>query len=100
MTVAQRRVRGAVALRGDAYTVGVDSRVGVFSVLAMADAEGYLTAAEIGAASLPLYAAYVAFDDATVVTDMVVWNGLSLTVKRVIELRSRDVTVAKLLVLV
>ena len=100
MTVGQRRVRGAVALRGDAYTVGVDSRVGVFSVLSMSDAEGYLTAAEIGAASLPLYTAYVAFDDATVVNDTVVWNGLSLTVKRVVDLRSRDVPVAKLLGLV
>ena len=42
----------------------------------------------------------MAFDDATVVNDTVVWNGLSLTVKRVVDLRSRDVTVAKLLVLV
>ena len=100
MTVAQRRVRGAVSLRGDAFTVGVDSRVGVFSVLSMSDAEGYLTAAEIGAAAIPVYAAYVAFDDSTAVNDTVVWNGLSLTVKRVVDLRSRDVTMAKLLVLV
>jgi hypothetical protein len=81
---------------GDAITGGI----GIVVALSREKAEGYLTDAEIAAAAMPIYAAYVPSDDGTSLAATVVWNGLSLTVKRIVSIRLKSETLAKVLVMV
>lgn len=99
MTALQARFSGVIRRLGEGFTVAGVSRVGIFSVLSAERAGDYLSSTELDAAARPLHAAYVPHDDATAVSDVVLWDGLTLAVKRVVKLRFQGSTVAKLLVL-
>jgi hypothetical protein len=99
MTAIRNRLSAVIKYYGDTFNVGPSNRTGIFTPLPEAKAESYLTSAEIGAANRPLWAGYVPYDDATAVAATVSWNGLSLTVKRVLDLRLKNTTVARLLIL-
>ena len=99
MTAIQRRFKNVLERIGDTFTVSGNSRKGVFAVLPVEKAKGFLTQAEVDAAGRPLRIAYVPFDDTTAATNSVSWDGLTLTVKKALNVRAKGETVARLLVL-
>ncbi len=100
MSPLQRRVKNVVRSLGDSFTVIGATRYGIFRVLSRGQALIYLPVATVDAATLPIRTAYVSFDDATALSDSVSWDGLALTVAKVVNARWRGEAVAKLLVLV
>jgi hypothetical protein len=92
------RDRLSAAIKGYGETVA--SSTGIVVSLSREMAESYLTDAEVAAAAMPVYAAYVRYDDATSLAATVSWNGLSLTVKRIVPVRLKGETLAKVLVMV
>lgn len=99
MTAIQRRFKNVLERIGDTFTVSGNNRKGIFAVLPLEKAKGFMTQAELDAAGRPLRMAYVPYDDATAVTNSVSWDGLTLTVKKAISVRAKGETVARLLVL-
>lgn len=98
MTPLQARVKAVVERLGDSFTVGATSGKALVSVLTADQAQTVLTAAEIGAAAMPIRAFHVPFDDATAVGASLTWNGTVLTVKRALDVRLRDLAVFRLLI--
>src|SRR5262245_60558989 len=99
MTALQRRFKNVLERIGDTFTVSGNNRKGIFAVLPNERAKAFLTQTELDAAGRPLRMAYVPFDDATAVSNIVNWDGLTLTVKKAIGVRAKGETVARLLVL-
>lgn len=99
MSALPRRFQAIITRLGDAFTVGGASGKGVFAVLPAPAMGTYLTDAEIGAATRPVWLATVAYDDATNASDTLTWNGAAYTVVRVVQARFRGETVARVLVL-
>lgn len=99
MTAMQRRFKAVLERIGDDFTVGGSAGKGIFTLLGRDRAADFLTDAEVAAATLPLRLAYVPFDDATAAAQTVVWDGLDLAVQKVVSLRAKGETVAKILVL-
>jgi hypothetical protein len=99
MTVLQSRFCGLVQRFGEAFTVGGNARTGIFAPVSPGQASIYLSSAELEVAARPVRVAYVRFDDPTALNDSVSWDGMALSVKRVVKVRFRGVTVVKVLVL-
>lgn len=99
MTAVQRRFKNVISRLGDSFTVGASSRVGVFAVLSPSGARSYLSDADLSLLGRPLRLVYVPYDDSTAVSDVVAWDGLSLTVKQIVKARHAGETIAKLMVL-
>lgn len=93
------RIGAALSRIADEFTVGANTRTGVFWPCPAEEQGAWLTTTELGAAGRPVWLAVVPAGDVTAVADTVVWNGLTLTVKRAIPLRWRGETVARQLVL-
>ena len=71
----------------------------MIGVLPLDSAEDFLTAAQLGAATLPIRFAYVPFDDGAAVNDAVSWDGQTLTVRQAVDVTAKGDVVARLLVL-
>lgn len=99
MTVLQRRFKGIVDRFGDTFVISGASHRGVFGILAPAVAARYVTGSVIDAAARPIRSAYVAHDDTAAVGNSASWEGGTYTVQKVVPIRFRGETVAKLLVL-
>ncbi|CAN5358314.1 hypothetical protein BH11ARM1_BH11ARM1_13590 [soil metagenome] len=99
MIAVASRVKSIIATFGDSFTISAVAHRGVFSALSEAKAATYLTSSEIAAASRPIYAAYVESNDTSAVANTVVWNGLSLTIIRIVGIRFANATIAKALVM-
>ncbi|MBS1721795.1 MAG: hypothetical protein JSS66_02180 [Armatimonadetes bacterium] len=99
MTAASRRVSSLIDRYGEDFTVGGNPHRGVFSNIAPGQARAYLTQAEVDASALPLWTCLVADDDTTAVGNTVVWNSLSLTVKKIAQAQFQGALVAKMLVM-
>ena len=93
------RVQSLIDKFGEDFTVGGVTRRGVFSNMTTGNARAYLTFAEIDSIILPIWSCVVTSTDATVVGDTVVWNGLTLLVKKIAQARFQGGLVGKLLVL-
>jgi hypothetical protein len=100
VTLLQRRFKAVIERLGDTFTVGGTPGKALVAVLPFADAQTYLTSAEITAAAKPIHAMYVPFDDATATAAAVDWNSLTLTVLRAVELRLQDESVLRMLIVV
>lgn len=100
MTPLQRRFKRIVGRFGEAFTVGATPGTGIFAPISSGFASVYLSDSERSAAARPIRVAYVAYDDTTAETATLAWDGLTLTVKRVVKVRFQGATVAKMLVLV
>jgi hypothetical protein len=98
MSALPRRFKSVIERMGDPYTAGLESRKAVVAVLDGKRAAGVLTQTEIDALAKPIWLAYVPHDDASAVNDSVNWDGLSLSVKKVVKARARGETVAKMVV--
>jgi hypothetical protein len=98
MSALPGRFKSVIERVGDPFTVGGSSRTALVAVLTGDRATGLLTQSEIDASTKPIWLAYVPHDDATAVNDTVSWDGLSLTVKKVVKARAQGETVAKMLV--
>lgn len=99
MSALQRRFKNVLERIGDTFTVSGNNRKGIFAILPLERAKGFLTQAELDAAGRPLRMAYVPYDDTTAVTNTVSWDGLTLTVRKALSVRAKGETVARLLVL-
>lgn len=97
MSATPKRFKNVILRLGDDYAVGGNGRKAIVTLLPGERASDFLTDAEIAALAKPIRLAYVPFDDATAVSDTVSWDGLSLTVKKVVSARARGETVAKML---
>lgn len=100
MTPMQRRFRKLLQRFGESFVSAGRTGTGVITTLSSGNASNYLTRTELDAAGRPIRIAYVPFDDTTAEFATLTWDGLILTVKRVVSVRFRGVTVAKMLVLV
>lgn len=100
MTPLQRRFKRIVDRFGEAFTSAGHSAKAIFTPVSSSVVNTFLTWTESDVADRPIRMAYVAFDDTTTESAMIAWNGLTLTVKRVVEVRFEATTVAKMLVLV
>jgi hypothetical protein len=98
MMEALHRVRRAIASRAESYTVGFSSRKGVFALISPSRAARYIPQATIDTANRPIWAVVVADSDATVAGDVISWDGLSLTVLKVVKRRYRSTLLFKLLI--
>jgi len=99
MTAIQRRFKSVLERIGDTFTVSGNNRKGIFAILPLERAKEFLTQSELDAAGRPLRMAYVEYDDVAAVTNSVSWDGLTLTVKKALNIRAKGETVARLLVL-
>lgn len=97
MNMIERLAR-TIAQYGDAFTVGIAPHTGIFSVLSSTGASALFDSTELSALPRPIYQAIVPADDLTAESDTLDWNGLSLTVQRVLPYRYRGQTIAKRLI--
>ncbi|MBI5706270.1 MAG: hypothetical protein HZC36_04700 [Armatimonadetes bacterium] len=98
MSIIPKRFKGVIELIGDDYLVSGNTRKAIVTILPSERAKDFLPQADIDASAKPMRLAYVPHDDATALSDTVAWDGLSLTVKKVVSARARGETVAKMLV--
>lgn len=98
MTVLQGRFTGIVDRLGETFVISGGSHKGVFGILSPAVAARYVSGSVIDAAARPIRSVYVAHDDTAAVGNSAVWEGGTYTVQKVIPIRFRGETVAKLLV--
>ncbi len=99
MTALQRRMKSVIERVGDTFTVGGVSHKGVVTLLNPTAARDYLAQSDIDSAPRPLRLAYAAFDDTTVVGNSVAWASITLTVRKLVEVRYIGSVIARLLVL-
>ncbi|MBL8065733.1 MAG: hypothetical protein JNM34_07730 [Chthonomonadaceae bacterium] len=94
------RVGSLVHHYGEDFSVGAANYRGVFSNMTTGTARAYLTGFEIDTAILPIWCCLVPPDTSIAIDDLVSWNSLPLTVKKILEARYKAGVVAKMLVLV
>lgn len=99
MTPMQRRFKGTVSRLGETFTIGGSPHVGIFGILSPGVAARYVTGSVLDAAARPIRSSYVAFDDTATPGSSAVYEGATFTVQKVLAIRHRGETVAKLLVL-
>lgn len=99
MTAMQKRVKSVIERIGDTFTVGGVSHKGVVALLNPSAARDYLAQSDIDAAPRPLRLLYAPYDDSTLVGGSVVWASITLTVRKMVEVRFKDSVIAKLFVL-
>ena len=98
MTALRHRVSAVLARYGEPFTVGVTAAIGIFRPLSLDTARTLLTDSELVAADRPLWVGYVPHDDPSSVSASIHWNGATLAVLRIVELRVRGIVVGKVLV--
>ena len=99
MTALQRRMKSVIERVGDTFTVGGVPHKGVVTLLNPTAARDYLAQSDIDAAPRPLRLAYTAYDDLTAVGNSIVWASITLTVRKLVEVRYQDNVIARLMVL-
>lgn len=100
MSPLQKRFRNVIEISGDPVTIGGSSAHALMSPISYSQAAVYMSLSELDSAtSRPLYGAYTAHDSPGIADDTFEWSGSSLTVRKVMHLRARGETVAKLMVL-
>jgi hypothetical protein len=99
MTPAVGRFVGVVNAQGEPFTVSGVDHLGVFSVIPSSSHLSYLTQAEVDGASKPIWLVLVSAIDSTSSGATLIWNGGSWTVMRILPLRHKGETVAKMLVI-
>lgn len=97
MNMIERLAR-TIAQYGDAFTVGIAPHTGIFSILSSTGASALFDSDDLTVLSRPIYQAIVPADDLTEESDTLDWNGLSLTVQKILPYRYRGQTVAKRLI--
>jgi len=98
MTVLQSRFKGIVDRLGETFVILGSPHRGVIGILSPAVAARYVSGSVIDAAARPIRSVYVAHDDNSAVGNSATWDGATFTVQKVIPIRHRGETVAKLLV--
>lgn len=97
MVEAQHRIRQTIRQSGETYTVGTINRKGVVTLMSPRLAALYLTQAIIDNANRPLYAIFVPDNDATVATDTISWDGLTLSILKIVRRRLRGTLLFKII---
>ncbi len=99
MSPIQRRFRNVINRIGEAFTVGGNARLGIFSIISPPVAEQYIQVTTLASLGRPMRAVYVPFDDVTATGNSVSYSGLTLTVEQALDLRHCGEAVARLLIL-
>ena len=99
MSALPARSKAAILRVADTFTVSGNTRSGWFRICGYGRALLYATPAEVDTYPRPLRLLTVPHDDVTAVGDTVSWNGLTLTVKKAVDIRLRNESVARLLVI-
>ncbi len=95
MSITAARFKAAILRVGDPFTVGGSGRTGWFRVISYGRALLYATPSEAASYAKPIRILVVPYDDPTGVGNTVVWDGLSLTVQKVVKIRRRGETIAR-----
>lgn len=85
MVEAQYRFRRAILRTGETFLVDSEVRRGWVGVLSPPRARMYLSDSVISSVGRPIYAFIVPDDDGTGVSDVIEWQGKSLSVLKVLE---------------
>ena len=99
MSPTQRRIKSCIDLIGDTILVDGTPTKAVVALLARGTANSLMPTGDVDISTRPMRLAYVAFDDASVAGNAVVWDGLTFVLRKVISARLRDETVVKMLAL-
>lgn len=99
MTAMQRRIKSVIERIGDSFTVSGAAHKGVVTILNPTAARDYLVQSDIDAAARPLRLIYAPFDDTTAAGSTVIWASISLTVRKLVDVRYQDSVIARLIVL-
>ena len=87
MVGAQYRARRSILLHSEDFTASGSARKGIFAIMSPGAARKYLPDSVIDPANRPIWAIFVPDDDATVDTDTIAWDGLSLTILGIVDRR-------------
>ncbi len=98
MTALQRRFKSVIQRLGDSYIGTHGAGFALTGILSVGQAKLYLDDTTAAALNRPIRAFYVSHDDPAVVADSITWAGLTLAVKKIIELRFQSAVIAKMLV--
>jgi hypothetical protein len=100
MTPLQKRFKNVIERMGDTCTVNSVASAAMFAPISPSSVKTYLEDAVFNTISArPIYLGYVGYSVAASPAQTVVWRGVNYTIKKVFELRARDQTIAKMLVL-
>lgn len=99
MTGATRRSQSLIDKYGETFLVGAVQHVGIFSYVTVGTDKSYMPGTDVDSAGVPLYICLVRDDDTTALADVIAWNSLALTVKRILQARFRSEVASKMLVL-
>lgn len=100
MTPLQKRFRNVMQILGEPVTIGTNPTSSMIAPISTGNALVYLNQGDLnGISARPIYGAYVPHDASVAENDTFVWGALSLTVYKVLNLNSRQQTLAKLLVI-
>ena len=99
MTALQSRFLTLVDRLGENFTIGGVTHRGIFGILPPSVAGRYVVQAVLDASDRPFRSVYTAYDDTSDEADIVTWNSVIYTIRRVVEMRVGGVVVSRLLVL-
>jgi len=100
MSPLQKRFRNVIEISGEPVTIGGSDSHALMSPISYSQATVYMSLSELDSAtSRPRYGAYTSYDSPGAADDTFEWSGSPLTVRKVMDLRAKGQTVAKLMVL-
>lgn len=97
-SLIQRRFKGSIETNGSSFTVGAQERIGIVQHLSQDLAQTYLSESEISTLSRPIRMVIVPYDDETVESDTVIFDGQTVMVQKVIDSLFRDERTHKILI--
>jgi len=92
------RLKATIEAIGDEFTIASVTHRGVFGIISPARAAHFLSQVIVDGMSRPIRTVYVPFDDGALVGDTLAWDVHTLTVKKILNARFRNETVAKVLI--
>ena len=98
MTQAQYRFIRCILQNSESFTANSVPKKGVFAVMSRTGAATYIPIGTVDGANRPIWGIFVPHDDTTFVTDPIVWDGLNLTILRVVRRRWRGSVLYRLLI--
>jgi hypothetical protein len=99
VSAIQTRAKNAIEGVAESFTVSGNTRQGWIRICSYSRALLYATPAEVDTYARPLRLLLIPHDDPTTVGDTVLWNSLSLGVKKAAEVRFRGEVIAKVLLI-
>lgn len=97
MVIAQHRFRRAILKQAESFTANGVSRKGIVSIIPPSLANRYLDTPTLDSANRPIYAFFVPDNDGTAESDPIAWDGLSLSILKIVRRRMRGTLLFKMI---